>query len=596
MGGNELVKGIGLLRPDTPNLADRAELAINCLTRIVDPALDYEPYFGVMLNNNPPRLTHNLSDFADLCGRFTDALILARQMSGSKSNIEVDEKIRSLLVSCIKEDGSIQLPDRPWTRGYSGIFLTGAISPWLAPYSIKGLVTWYLSTHDEEVRTYLDRMIKGLSEAAVKKEDYWYYPSEVYSPSKGWDSTEEPSPEKTSGGCPMVTVSGYGIRFLVRYIEETGDEKAIELAENLINWAVYHSKGYFAKDGSSFGGGYNPDGTPWFSCFVCATATIAGVLRYGLYAKREDLVEWAKREFDFCVTRASTFGWTPEYAPPIPHGGTYSETCCIHDMIDISIMLAEAGWEEYWNNAERYGRNHLLESQLIDIDQVKKLPPEYRIDMKPPSEESSYTEQDVLERVRGGFGLVRPNDFFTTRAYQGMMGCCHPHGTRALYLLWHHAVTKKEEGVFVNLLFSRDTPWVEVNSHLPYEGKIEIVVHNAPTVLVRTPDWVERTEVQVFKNNEAAKFIWSKSYVKVVGLRPSNRLTVTFPLKRKVEKEFIKDGKNMEYTVEWKGDTVISISPPGDLFPLYQRAHFRSDEAPLREDITYHVPKEEIHW
>ena len=63
------------------------------------------------------------------------------------------------------------------------------------------------------------------------------------------------------------------------------------------------------------------------------------------------------------------FGWFPEFV-----GMQACETCCITDMIDLAIMLAEAGWEEYWDDAARYGRNHLVESQFSDLGWLDQLP------------------------------------------------------------------------------------------------------------------------------------------------------------------------------------------------------------------------------
>ena len=76
------------------------------------------------------------------------------------------------------------------------------------------------------------------------------------------------------------------------------------------------------------------------------------------------------------------------------------------------------------------------------------------------------------------------------------MHCCIS-GAEALYIVWHNIVTQNEHGVSVNLLLNRDSRWVRVNSHMPYEGKVELFVHDAPVLSVRIPDWASKNDVLV---------------------------------------------------------------------------------------------------
>jgi hypothetical protein len=212
--------------------------------------------------------------------------------------------------------------------------------------------------------------------------------------------------------------------------------------------------------------------------------------------------------------------------------------------------------------------------------------------------DESFTSDNVLERALGGHfaGWSAPNDFFGPASVPlmfTMQGCCNGHGTRALYMVWQHAVIKKEAGVYVNLLFSRDTRWAEVNSYLPYEGKLIIRIHDAPVLHVRVPDWVDKSRVIVKVNEQASRHTWASSYVNLVGLRPLDVVSVTFPIKSQVKTEEI---KGAYYIVEYKGDTVVQITPQGTLFPLYLRDHIKSDVAPMRTDIAYLVPTREVDW
>jgi hypothetical protein len=67
---------------------------------------------------------------------------------------------------------------------------------------------------------------------------------------------------------------------------------------------------------------------------------------------------------------------------------------------------------------------------------------------------------------------------------------------------------------------------------------------------------------------------------------------MTFPIAERTVKETIGD---VPYTLTIKGNTVTTIDPPGKVGPLYQRACYRANRAPLRK-VSRFVPDETIVW
>ena len=61
--------------PDTLDLAERADLAINGLTGPTDPEADYEAYWQVNFFRNPPIMWHDIDDVQP---KFMEALPLLR--------------------------------------------------------------------------------------------------------------------------------------------------------------------------------------------------------------------------------------------------------------------------------------------------------------------------------------------------------------------------------------------------------------------------------------------------------------------------------------------------------------------------------------
>jgi hypothetical protein len=105
-----------------------------------------------------------------------------------------------------------------------------------------------------------------------------------------------------------------------------------------------------------------------FGCPYCRTGHVhsrlsvaTGVMRLGFATGRAELVAWGKRVFDWTLrTQCASFGWVGEVMDHYDRG---CETCGIVDAIEAAALLARNGYDDYWGIVERFGRNHLLESQ-----------------------------------------------------------------------------------------------------------------------------------------------------------------------------------------------------------------------------------------
>ena len=69
-------------------------------------------------------------------------------------------------------------------------------------------------------------------------------------------------------------------------------------------------------------------------------------------------------------------------------------------------------------------------------------------------------------------GLMSGMIEVTTMPYTIQGGCCSGNGTQAMYYAWHSTVRFKDAVATVNLLLNRASPWMDVSSYLPYEGKV----------------------------------------------------------------------------------------------------------------------------
>ena len=543
------------------DLEQRAELALNALTRNVDPALRYTPYFDCRLELDPPVLSHHpYWDHCDGTGRAVSALLLAREMTGSGYRSETDAHLERLVASYQGAQGLCWIPAPDYPPAPTRRPRPPVAEFWGQRGCLMAFVTAYQrSTDDEEraaLRQRIDALIHGLKGIAIERDGYCYYPvpaddrpvdaDELFYPRGGWAGGEEPD------GTGVMCATAPIIRPIVQYLMTgAGNPEARALCDGLARYVVER------------GGDYGADGS-FRGHFHSRVATAAGILQWGRYSEQADLVRWAHQVYRYARGIGTRFGWFPEFV-----GQHACETCCITDMIDLAILLAGAGYREYWGDAERFGRNHLVESQFLDAAwerQVPKLSPaaaaEY-IAACPPAQLKRAGVRDVLP---GAFsGGSAPNAVVDTRRGHWWMGCCNAHGVHGLYLLWQHAVRATPAAVRVNLLFSRSTPWADVRSHLPREGRVEVTMRQQGALSVRMPDDVRRDGITVAAPN---RWAWNDGSVEVDGLVPGQEVAINFPLTEHDETVRVLGD---EYRVSWRGDTVLAIDPPGRAGPLYQR-------------------------
>jgi hypothetical protein len=162
-----------------------------------------------------------------------------------------------------------------------------------------------------------------------------------------------------------------------------------------------------------------------------------------------------------------------------------------------------------------------------------------------------------------------------------MYGCCSVEGSIGLYYTWE-GITRFSNGVAtVNLFLNRASKWLDIDSYLSYEGKVELHNKEARTALVRIPNWVEMAEVRSFVDNALAHPASNGRYLVFEGLKKGLTIRLEFPNPEAQEEHTI---GGQRYRVTFRGSTVIDIEPrpkdPG-LIPLYQRSQFKAEKAPM---------------
>ncbi len=536
----------GERRPDTLDLRAPMTLAANAIPGRLDATRAFRPFFLIQGKDGVPHSLARMDwDVGDMTGRYLETLINARAMGITSSELSLaEERLGRYLLSVIGPDGVVHIPD---TGNVDHMFAQGS--------ALFGLLAWYEDSGSAAARSGMDRMIRGLRALAEDHGDYLTYASVKL--------------EQSSGS----HLAGYQIFPLVRYYELTGSAEALSLAEGLTRWAVEHDP-TIGPDGEILKAlSWEGHVHSWFE-------TMAGAVRAARVSPRLDhakvlsraraIYDWVKR------TNGSDFGWYATF----PTFGS-CETCGIGSAVRLLLELAQSGHPEYLNDIERCVRNQVIEAQFRNPAVLAR------------------KDITVCPSLLGTFdSQSHPNSHLGQGGFEDVgtvEGCCLNGGARAIFLAWENIVTgdmplpahkqkvpasRPTDDMFINLAISRDSPWAEVIGYQPYQGRVDVRLHQpAPRLHVRVPDWVDHKRVTVLVDGQPdAEWSWSASYVVLSDVGGQQVVSISYPLRRTTENVNV-GGK--PYRITWRGDTVIAIDPPGERDKLYQRAAMDTDVVPM---------------
>lgn len=575
--------------PDTLDLADRASFAINGLTGALDPKLDYEIYFVVRFAANPPYMYHDTTGLPTNNPKFAESLPMMRVMSGSDKNLDIENGMIESMVSMLADDGLYYAPakkERPWHEGVGHVYRTpdGQVVRRNEDFAnvygnsrmMLAMMAWYQRDKDAAWKNRISKMAERMIEIAQKKEDYAYYPDagigEAFSyPKSGWTNTDEPQTERMGAEGSMFMYHCGPIRAMSRWFAMNGDEKALEFAGKLVNFVL---KPKFWAEPSGFAGAELGHFTGHHHGHV---ALLRGLLDYAIVTNNNRIKEFVRDSYEYARNTG------------IARIGLFGEACSTADMVATAIKLSAAGMGDYWEDVDQYVRNQLVEYQLLRTDLLEKVSSaSQKREVNPPQE----TDDRVIERNIGGFAGDYNNPTKLTNTW--IMCCCTGNATQALYYAWEGIIRFNSGVAQVNLLLNRASPWLDVLSHLPYEGKVILKNKKAEKLAVRIPRWVNKKAVQCHKNEEPSSPFWVGNYVVFESLSEKDEVTIEFPMEKETVK-YTHGGK--EYTCHFKGNSLVDILPRDEEngYPIYLREHYKEDKAEMKK-VTRYVSPVIIDW
>ena len=321
---------------------------------------------------------------------------------------------------------------------------------------------------------------------------------------------------------------------LVKLYRATGCEQALDLAVDLKDKAVNE---YFQEDGV-----YDRElfGTHTHS----TTCVMSSLAQLAELTSDAGLMDRVRAFFDNGLWDIrDELGWVMESSGPDanPDRGEVNNT---GDIVETALILGRWGYPEYYQDAERILRGHLLPSQLRDVSFIRE----------PANPKGEDGKRDVAQRHIGAFGFPAPYGHhaigleivkFNMDIVGGTVG--------SLCEAYREIVRSDDAGHWVNLLFDHETPSISVES--PYTHQHLRVQAKLPGPLfVRMPSWVERDEVRIDGTRKDLRF--HNGYLLLTELPLNQWISIEFPLP---ENEIVLKHRTRNIRAKLRGDAVIAM-------------------------------------
>ena len=560
--------------PATLDLAERARLSVQGLTNFLNPVQSYAPYGQCYFNVKPPFMSQiHYAPGPPNWGKIALALQMTRRMCGSDYNEAIELAMVKGMVDDIYPKLNNSIPT-PMSVAMTALIDLYKQSP---TDGLRHLIAQMAQAH----RT----VVKNTSEGA-----YYWEPEPDYADSMlgvlghGWTAFVNGRALQSmsvwydlSGEASSLDLMGRLRGFLLddRFWEPEGEPRAMTGSEH----------GHFMGHAHSFGAG------------------LLGLLFMAQSTHDARLMEFVRGGYEYF----RCFG--------LSRIGLYGEACMTGDMTTLAVKLSEMGIGDYWDDVDGYVRNHLTELQITDAAKLQAVTDQTAVSTR-VLDSIQETADHVIERNVGAFlsdsshpGLIPTDNSEST--YDPLMWtiCCTGNCTRAMYYAWKAIVEYRDGVAQVNLLLNRASPWVDIDSYLPYEGKVVIRNKTAHSLAVRLPLWVRKQNTQCLLNATTVNPVWQGQYLTIESLTPGDVVTITFPIEQTTERYTLKwkerdfwmestnpgsqwiPDASVQYTLTFKGNTLVDIAPRSSRlgYALYQRTQERDGTIAPMTTVTRFV-------
>ena len=495
----------------------RAAIALGCRTmQNVFNADDNDiPFFGSRVRPKAYLSFSWAHSEAHVPGRHLNALLNAEDALGIRLDEDAVEKHAQ--AARFSYSGALPLPlNRQELGGPLLNFLTHNVR--------EGFHALYALTRFRQAR-----WAQVLAEASIAAiNDYW-------DPVAGWDQVRlEGEQGLKLIDSTFIVGLARALGPLVKYYRATGYAPALALALQLKAKLIAE---FFTADGA-----YNRETfgvhTHSTTCVMSSLAQLADLTQDAALMARVrafyDNGLWQIRD---------ELGWVVEISSDEadPDKGECNNT---GDIVETALILGRWGYPEYYHDAERIVRGHLLPSQLRDIAFIAN-------SSNPNGEDG---KREVAARHLGAFGFPAPYGHEPVDADHVSFNMDIVGGAVASLCEVYRAVTHFDTaGHWVNLLFDHETDAIQVES--PYtHPALQVRVKRPAPLFVRIPPWVDPQTIVL--SGVAEPLTLTNGYL-FIAQPPVNRwISIAFPL---AAQTLMLCHRTRQIRVRMQGDAVAAM-------------------------------------
>ena len=509
---------------NTTDIRDAIRLGCRTMSNVFNADDNDVPFFGAYVRPHPPALVwSDLHEEAQIPGRHLNALLAAESIAG----VEIDEQVieKHARAAFFAYSGPMPLPlNRETMDGVPIKLFSHNVREGF--HALHALVRYRDCNRGRE-----------LAEGSIA------IILERWDPDDGWEGDYLEGKfglkiwgtiDSTYRDGNILIGLGRSVGPLVKYYRTTGYGPSLELALRLKDRMLqdcFWEEGCY--DAERFGHHAHS-----ITSSMTSLAQLADLLQDPALMNRVktfyDNGLWSFRD---------QVGWASEHAEggDRPDMGEMNTT---GDILESALILGSWGFTQYYEDAERILRCHILPSQLRDISFCE-------VGENPNNEDRLH---DVPNRLYGAFGFPAPYG----HASLGVDGICFNldvvGGTVGSLCAAYESITRfAEAGHRVNLLFDHETDAIKVESPYTHEALYVRLKRSGP-LFVRIPSWVKTGELVVTGTDQTP--ILNNGYA-FFPQPPVNRpIGIRFPLS---EREMILKHTTRDIRVRLGGDTVVAM-------------------------------------
>ncbi len=518
-------------------IRESMELAGTNLLHTLSPSFNYMPLWNVKIVRENMQARCKMDYPAHNIGRWWDAMLRLEAATGFAIPPALEKAMLANLKRCLDNPLSVcgllmPLEHRPpgWVDEHSQREILLALAC---------LVRWRQSQWAAEQGA----MLVEALDRYIKEDGHWDYPTMIELAREGGLQVDSNTPgTRERKGVRLTESTGRALEGLLDFHAATGNAASLRLADRFARFFLEFAT---CADGSV------PESD--FLHTHSLLGTYRGLLTYGRMTHQQEYVERVAR------TYAQTVRTAVKRSGFISHDwklDTKGETASPGDAAQLALWLAQLGYSEYLDDAERIVRCRILPSQITEPLGLTAL---------------AYSDKDECD--------FEDLDARTVGAFGGMHR--HPHGEawpttditaadlHTLCDIYNNIVERTAQGLRVNFHFDYEDSDLRITSTRSDDMQLKIRAQKAEPLYVRIPTWISPESVVLRIDGCIATSVQKGGFLFIEKQKPQTDILIRFPLPCTALTEIT---DHVAYRLHWRGDEIVGISPNTDYLPFYPTA------------------------